>query len=1073
MKMPSFTANCARCGTPLDSRTLNGLCPRCVALDFFTPASPDEASDEISLPGEGERRIGDYELLEEIARGGMGVVYRARQLSLRREVAVKMLLHGVLAGDMAIARFKAEAAAVANLRHPNIVAIHEIGEYQGQHFFSMEFVTGSTLADKVREGPLPAKLAATYLQRVAEAVHHAQGHGVLHRDLKPSNVLVDENDQPRVTDFGLAKRTGAETDLTMTGQLIGTPAYMSPEQAGGTKFGPVDARSDVYSLGAVLYHLVTGRAPFTGETITEILHQVTDTEPVAPRLLNPKLPRDLETICLECLAKEPPGRYASAQALADDLGRFLRGETISAHPAGVVEKTLRWCRRKPALATALGACVAILFAGVTGILWQLKQTESARRQAVQNAKDEAAQRQLAEQAQKKAEASDLVTRQNLYAADMLEVQRAVERNDFGTARSLLDAHRPKAGQADLRGFEWRYQWERSRGDDCIVLTHCSRGLSGLEFSRDGKWLAYDGGETFVCDTATWRVRAQTEIHNAASLAFFPHAASLAVSTWGPWSVKRWDWQQSGEARDFINSDATWPCVAASPAGDFVAVSYGGGPNAAEQTGTTEIFDAVSGGRQRSLPESGGRAVFSTDGKLLATGSWKGKIKLWHPATGGLIRELTNANAAVAMTFSPDGRTLAVCAPLTDGTWLYDVATGAQRPFARGNFCCVWGADFSPDGTMLATAVTDGTVRVWDVKSGLETACFRGHRGAVGLVAWSPDGKAVASGGTDSTVRIWNVATATNKEARPASIAGEVKRRFFSRDGKMAAMTESNNEISFREWPSLRVIGTAHEIGRPLGFLPDASAFVSIRWPANSNVAEVVCWSVPDFALVKQTTLSQAVSPGTVCQLSPDGHKLATGGNPNEVRVFDLDNHGKLSAQTSESEQDDGYVTGLIFSPDNRLIAVGFGRSTPVYLWDMTPTNQLFPLKGHDAPVNGLAFSPDGTTLFSGGGNLKSWDVAGRREQIAFPSLAGLNAPSGMDLSPDGKTLATTVGWEVQLWNMVTRREMARFETTANVGAVSFAPDGSALFITEQRTNGPVTLIQRAASFAETDAPGAP
>ncbi len=456
---------------------------------------------------------------EEIARGGMGVVYRARQISLNREVAVKMLLHGVLAGDNAIARFKAEATAVANLRHPNIVAIHEIGEHQGQHFFSMEFVTGRTLAEKVRDGPLPAKLAATYLQRVAEAVHYAHEHGVLHRDLKPSNVLVDENDQPRVTDFGLAKRAGGDTDLTLTGQVIGTPAYMSPEQAGGAKFGPVDARSDVYSLGAVLYHLVTGRPPFTGETITEILHQVTDIEPVAPRLLNPKLPRDLETICLKCIAKEPPGRYASAQALSDDLGRFLRGEIISARPAGAAEKFWRWCRRKPALAAALGACVAILFAGVTGILWQLKQTEAARQQAVQKAKDEAAQRQLAEQAQKQAEASALVTRQNLYAADMLEAQRAVDRNDFGTARSLLDAHRPKAGQTDLRGFEWRYQWQRSRGDDCIVLTNCSRGVRGLEFSPNGKWLAYDGGQTFVCDTATWQVRAQTEIHNACSLAF--------------------------------------------------------------------------------------------------------------------------------------------------------------------------------------------------------------------------------------------------------------------------------------------------------------------------------------------------------------------------------------------------------------------------------------------------------------------------------------------------------------------------------------------------------------------------
>ena len=392
MDMPSSTNSCARCGTPLDQRTLNGLCPRCVALDFFTPAPAEETAPEAHWLGGSYRRIGDYELIEEIARGGMGVVYRARQVSLGREVAVKMLLHGVLAGDTAIARFKAEASAVANLKHPNIVAIHEIGEHEGQHFFSMELVAGQTLAEKVREGPLPATQAATHLQRVAEAVGHAHERGVLHRDLKPSNVLVDENDQPRVTDFGLAKSSGSNSDLTMSGQVLGTPAYMSPEQAGGARFGPVDARSDVYSLGAVLYHLVTGRAPFTGEAITEILQQVTDVEPVAPRLLNPKLPRDLETICLKCLAKEPATRYASAQALADDLGRFLRGEPIAARPAGAVEKLWRWGRRKPALAAALGACAVILCAGVAGILWQLQQTEAARRLAVQNAKGEQAQR---------------------------------------------------------------------------------------------------------------------------------------------------------------------------------------------------------------------------------------------------------------------------------------------------------------------------------------------------------------------------------------------------------------------------------------------------------------------------------------------------------------------------------------------------------------------------------------------------------------------------------------------------------------------------------------------------------
>ena len=967
--------------------------------------------------------MGDYDLVEEIARGGMGVVYLARQRSLGRNVALKMILNGVLAGDTAIARFKAEASSAAGLSHPNIVAIHEIGEDRGRHFFSMEFVAGRTLAEMLRDGPIPVKMAAVYLERVAVAVHYAHERGVLHRDLKPSNVLIDGQGQPRVTDFGLAKRFDGDSDLTLTGQVLGTPAYMSPEQAGGAKYGVLDARSDVYSLGAVLYHAVCGLAPFTGESATEILRKVRDVVPVAPRVLNTGLPRDVETICLKCLAKEPSHRYASARELAEDLGRFLNGAPILARPAGRVEKIWRWSRRQPALAAAIASCVVILVAGISGILWELRQTKAAQAVAVQKAKDEETQRQAAEQARQQAEDSALATRQNLYAADMLEVQRAIDQNNFGSARTLLDAHRPAAGQADLRGFEWRYLWERSRGDDCIVLTNGVKSVGDIAFSQDGKWLAFDGGRVLVWDTANWQVRAQTEIRNSHALAFFPHSSSLAISVWGPWSVRRWDWQQKSEPGDFVNSDGSWPYVVLSPLGDLAAVGYASGPSAAEPQGSTTLCDGATGKWLGILPESGGLAAFSPDGKLLATGSWQGKIKLWNPATRTLIREFTNVDRLTAMTFSPDGSTLAVC---TDGTWLYDVASGAQRPFARGDFCCVWGAAFSPDGATLATAVTDETVRLWDVKSGRQTALFRGHHGAEGQVAWSPDGTLLASGSTDGTAQIWNVATAKNEELTIDSVAGEVKRQSFSRDGKLVAVTEPDGTVSIREWPSLRVIGAPHQIGSPLGFLLDASAFLSLLWPTNTDATEVVWWSVPDFNLLKQTALSEAVTPEMARQLSPDGHLLATGGADRELRVFDLADHGQLSAKTRQTKQDDGYASILAFSPDSQLLAACFTRSKPIYVWDMTSAHQAFTFDGHSAAVSGLAFLPDGKTLISGGDAIKTWDIAARKELTAFPKVAGLSVLSGMDLSPDGKTVATTVGWEVQLWNMTTRREVARF-----------------------------------------------
>ena len=281
-------------------------------------------------------RIGDYELLEEIARGGMGIVFKARQGKLGRIVAVKMILAGRFASAEQVRRFRAEMAAAAQLQHPNIVRIHEAGEHVGQPYFSMDYVEGGNLASLIREQPLPAMRAAGYVKTIAEAIHFAHEQGILHRDLKPSNVLIDSSDQPRVTDFGLVKRladspfsTQDATQLTLTGQVLGSPGYMSPEQASGQR-GPVSVTSDVYSLGAILYHALTGHPPFEGESVTDTLHQVLHQEPMPPRLVSAAVPVDLDSICLKCLEKNPANRYPSAAMLAGDLGRFQNGEPIKA-----------------------------------------------------------------------------------------------------------------------------------------------------------------------------------------------------------------------------------------------------------------------------------------------------------------------------------------------------------------------------------------------------------------------------------------------------------------------------------------------------------------------------------------------------------------------------------------------------------------------------------------------------------------------------------------------------------------------------------------------------------------------
>lgn len=991
------------------------LCPGCAlesalhgeaeASSAESPASATpESTNKSESVGTARQQFGDYELLDEISRGGMGVVFKARQLSLDRVVAIKMLLFGPVANTKVVQRFRTEAAAAASLQHPNIVAIHEVGLHENQHFFVMDYVAGRSLADIVHDGPLEPKRAATYVKLVAEAIQHAHERGILHRDLKPSNVLIDENDQPRVTDFGLAKRLEKETELTLSGQVLGSPNYMPPEQAAAHR-GLVGKRSDVYSLGAILYHLLTGRAPFIAPTVADTLAQVQTADPVSPTVLNPHLPKDLKTICLKCLEKEPGRRYQTAQELAQDLGHFLSGETIMARPVGPAGKTWRWCRRKPVVA-ALSASVVLLFLlGFAGVAWQ---------------------------AQRATEARDLA-QGRLYAAQMKLAHAAVREGRTGGALAMLRALQPRPGERDFRGFDWRYLCGLCLDSPSEVLATNAAGFQSVAFSPDGRTVALGTGdgwvELFDVRTRGQVRRWQADLEGIDQLVFYPRNNNwlATLSGHGSGTLEIWDIRRPEVVLSIAAARGDQVDFAFSSGGKFLVTQ---GTNAVSLN-VWELRTSGSNSRPASVLKTSlgycGPAAFSPDDRMLAvcTPGQRTVVDLYGLVEGRLTNlPLAHVDAVYAIAFSPDGSLLATGGG-DERVVLWDVRQRTNLWTKPVDFIFATSIAFSRDGRRLFASGYDQNIRSWDLEDPKQVQTWRGHAARINRLAMAPDGSSLVSASDDGTARVWPLAKMDSASALPPGqpfntlfssedvpsskpehvvvcglavspgqdrVAASEQRRLllcdlgsgtvltnvtareifapkpsalrgvsFSPDGNQLAVGSADGRVAFLDASTLR------RLGEPLRVHTDAITHIgyalngSVLVTGGGSGTGVKLTDAATRRVLAQFSGFEGFFPQQPIALSSDGKRLATGSPEGRVVIRDI-----VSLQIVARSPMKVNVTGdLAFSPDGNWLAIPDTRG-PILLWDLKRPERWRKLAGHAGAAVRVTFSPDSRTLASGG-----------------------------------------------------------------------------------------------------------
>jgi WD40 repeat protein len=941
-----------------------------------------------------------YELLAELGRGGMGVVYQARHIRLDRHVALKMILAGGHAGEAERERFRVEAQAIARLQHPNIVQVHEVGEHDGLPYFSLEFCPGGSLARKLDGTPLPPAEAATLVETLARAMHVAHQKGILHRDLKPSNVLLAEDGTPKVTDFGLAKKLD-EDSRTATGAVMGTPSYMAPEQAGG-RTGELGPGCDVYALGAILYEALTGRPPFRAATPLDTILQVIHDEPVPVTRLNGKVPRDLETICLKCLHKDPAKRYGSAADLADDLRRFRAGEAICARPVGKLERLEFWCRRNPALAAVSAAGLLTLIAGaVVSLAFGIEASRSAAE--LEKTADDLAREQretkkaldASEAVRRELEETDRKRRQFTRQSALLALEKGVRYWDEGDATlgtlwltRSLEMLQPQ--DADLERVVRTYLAHVPHFIHPLkaILPHDEQAWR-IAFSPDGQRVvtASWDGTARLWDAATGTSLGPPMRHkDKVMTAIFSPNGEQVLTASDDGTARLWDGKTARALEPVLRHEAPVTAVAFHPDGARIMTG--------DSRGFVRLWDAKEGKlvktsqpdqvfpRFRPLPlqDPVEHILFGPGGKLAVT-QFRFNIVLWDGDTGAPLRPVPKdskqpfAYRIACAALSPDGKRLATGQDEDTGhvLRLWDTHTGDPVGEPQPHPGIVWAVAFSPDGKLLATGCADGQARLWDGNTGQprKPPTGRGmvHQGDVESVVFSADGKQLLTGSRDGTAHLWDVAGQTPLGG--AMHQGLVAQGVFAPADALIAT--ANLSDSGRLWGRAPCRVPSKGFAAPSEFTPDGARLLTLIGPQPVLLDVATGRLVVSFA-IKDPIHSAGTGPGNL---------LITVSR----RKGDKAGEGKAPAAAGP-EATEGVAL----------------------LWDLTSGKQQGPPLVHGPEITVAAICPDGKTALTvapmspkdGGATMIRWDLeSGQR--CAGPWKLPLEV-SHIDVCPDGETV---------------------------------------------------------------------